>query len=140
MSDLSLPIEVRLELFDHFGTFTKTMVTMFEITTVNWVPTCRLVMSHIGEGIAYIIIFYRCLFCFAVVNVIRAVFMAETARVASADDEVAMLKRDRAAEFMQMKMKAVFADLDQTGDGLVTWDEFSASLQDEDVMNFMHIL
>jgi len=66
--------------------------------------------------------------------------MAETARVAAADDEVAMLKRDRAAEFMLSKMKAVFHELDKTGDGLVTWQEFSSCLQDEDIINFMHIL
>lgn len=140
MKDDSLPIELRLQLFDHFGTFTKTMVTMFEITTANWVPVVRLTQGVVGETFAYFIVCYRCVFCFAVINVVRAVFMAETFRVASADDDVAMIKRDRAAAFMLGKMKAVFHALDQTGDGLVSWDEFSSMLHDEEVKNFMAIL
>jgi len=140
MSDESMPIDVRLRLFEHFGTFTKTMVTMFEITTANWVPVARLAMTHIGEPLAFMIILYRCVFCFAVVNVVRAVFMAETFRVANADDDVAMIKRDRAAAFMLAKMKAVFLALDRTGDGFVTWTEFSSMLQDDEVKNFMSML
>ena len=58
---------------DRFGTFTKTVVTMFELTTVNWAPVCRLLMTNIGEAWGYAIVFYRCFFCFAVVNVIGAV-------------------------------------------------------------------
>ena len=35
------------------------------------------------------------------------------------------------------KMQTVFLKLDTTGDGLVTWEEFSSCLHDEDSVNSM---
>merc|ERR1712113_1234333 len=83
---------------------------------------------------------YRCVFCFAVISVITAVFISETNRVASADDDIAMLNKDRASNLMVRRVKDLFAALDASGDGLITWDEFQPLMGDPVMRSFMSTL
>merc|ERR1719223_1108717 len=76
-------LEGRKEVFRFFGSFTRSMLTMFEITLGNWIPPCRSLMEHITEGYAALFILYKCVVGFAVAKVITGVFMCETFKVAS---------------------------------------------------------
>jgi len=134
------PLEGRREVFSLFGTFTLTMVTMFESTVGNWIPPCRVLMEYVSEAYGMFYILYRCMFCFALVNVIRAVFITETSRVAQADDAVAMLKKERMAEEYSEKLKDLFNELDDSGDGLITWHEFSQLLEDDVLKKYVSTL
>merc|ERR550537_1009073 len=106
---------------------------MFEITLGNWIPPARALIANVSEWFAVFFIVYRCMFCFAVVNVIRAVFITETNRVASSDDEVMLLKKQRAQEGYIAKVRDLFAELDNDDDGRVSKEEF-AQLFDDDVL------
>eukprot|EP00971_Amphidinium_carterae_P105934 2098200-Amphidinium_carterae.1 len=63
-------LEVKKEVFSYFGTFYRTIITMFEITLANWAPSCRLLIDNVSEWYGLFYILYRCMFCFAVVKVV----------------------------------------------------------------------
>ena len=48
--DESFSEDVRRQVFLYWGTFSRTMLTMFEITIGNWVPSCRLLVDNVDEG------------------------------------------------------------------------------------------
>eukprot|EP00747_Dinoflagellata_sp_TGD_P154022 gnl/TRDRNA2_/TRDRNA2_177455_c0_seq7.p1 gnl/TRDRNA2_/TRDRNA2_177455_c0~~gnl/TRDRNA2_/TRDRNA2_177455_c0_seq7.p1 ORF type:complete len:709 (-),score=100.13 gnl/TRDRNA2_/TRDRNA2_177455_c0_seq7:162-2288(-) len=130
LADESQDVEVRRQVFSYFGTFSRSMLTMFEITLVNWSVSCRLLINNVSEWFLLFYIIYCCMFCFALVRVITAVFVAETSRVALADDEMAMMKKQRMKEEVGEKLRDIFHELDDSGDGLVSWDEFQTLLSD----------
>jgi len=131
MDDTQAPFEERALVYKYFGTFTATMLTMFEITFANWVPTCRLLVHNVAESYGLFFILYRCMFCFAVLKVIAAVFISETHRLVSSDDELALLQSHRHQQDCARKLKAMFRVLDQSGDGKVSWLEFQHLLNDD---------
>eukprot|EP00913_Durusdinium_trenchii_P034784 g32538.t1 len=87
----------RYEVFRYYGTFSKTILTMFEVLFANWAPACRVLIDNArgtqtaesadecdtsrngGTG---------CFVGFAVLNVVNAVFVQSTMKVALADDEI----------------------------------------------------
>merc|ERR1719188_270843 len=140
MADESQPLEVRQNVFKYFGTYSKVMITMFEITLGNWVPPARKLMDAQSEWWGIFIVVYRCMFCFAVVNVIRAVFITETNRVAAGDDEVAMMNKERAQKSYLAKVRDLFDELDDSGDGKVSWEEFQQLMTDKVMMTFLGTL
>merc|ERR1712139_577386 len=80
------------------------------------------------------------MFCFAMINVIRAVFVTETARVASTDDEVRLMRKEGEREDTATKLKDVFDELDDDGNGKLTWSEFTALLDDEVLLKYLSAL
>eukprot|EP00439_Symbiodinium_sp_Y106_P037697 s805_g4.t1 len=102
MRNESIDVVRRSEVYKYFGTFNRTLLTMFEVLFANWAIPARICIENVSEGFIYIFIFYRCLVGFAVLNVVSAVFVQQT-----------------------MKAKRFFMTLDASGDGLVSWDEFS---------------
>ena len=42
---------MRQKVFLYFGSFTRSMVTLFEITLGNWVPVCRTLMDNIRASL-----------------------------------------------------------------------------------------
>ncbi|CAK9096940.1 unnamed protein product [Durusdinium trenchii] len=132
--------EVRQEVFRYFGTFTSTLLTMFEVLMANWAPPCRILVDNVSEWYSLGFIIYRCLVGFAVLNVVSAVFLQQTMKVAAADQEVAMQQRQISAEAYTKKLEAFFKRLDESGDGVLTWKEFSAVLGSPKLQNWMATL
>merc|ERR1712137_1395345 len=50
IQDAGVDITLRQNVFEKFGTFTRTFVTMFEVTLANWGPPCFLLMDNIDEA------------------------------------------------------------------------------------------
>lgn len=123
---------VRDGLFMYFGTFSRAMMTMFEITLANWVPTCRFLMENIHEAYFLFYLMYRCMFCFAVLKVIAAVFISETNRVLACDVELTLMKAAREKAEFTRKLLAILHDMDDDGNGTVTFSEVEVFLQDPD--------
>jgi len=131
MTDAHFSIKQREDIYNVYGTFTKTMLTMFEVTFANWVPVCRMLVSNVSESFALFFILYRCMFCFAIVKVIAAVFISETNRIVAGDAELALVKSQRAREDYARKLQTMFKVLDKSGDGKISWDEFQVLLSDD---------
>jgi len=136
-ADGDAPLSERQEVFLYYGTFTRMMLTMCEITLGNWSPPKRVLMNHVGEMWGAYIVFYRCVLCFGLVSISGAVFVTETTRAASADKEVAMMNKERTTKSVQGKLEELFAELDTTGDGMISYDEFAYVAEDDDMKKFL---
>jgi len=130
LEDETVDIETRRLVFAYFGTFTKAILTMFEITLANWIVPCRLLSSQVNEWYGFFFIIYRGCIMFAVVKVITAVFVSETTRCQQNDDEIAMQKKKKATAIHYMKIAEVFKELDTSGDGHLNWEEFQPLIHD----------
>jgi len=114
----------RQRVFAYFGSFTKTMITMFEITLGNWVVVCRLLMKDVSEWYGLFFVFYRCMFIFGAVKVITAVFIAQTNRAMAKDDDMVVMLQEQERTAFRMKLEEMFNALDTSRDGYLSWTEF----------------
>jgi len=131
LSDEDRSMDERIEIFNYFGTFLRMLVTMFEITIGNWVPSCRFFMDHVTEWFGMFYILYTCCLCFAVVRVITAVFITETSRVISNDDALAVRQKENEKRAYLYRLKSMFVELDTSGDGFIDYAEFDAAFNNE---------
>merc|ERR1712232_320894 len=97
-----------VKLFDYFGSYSRGMFSMFEVTLGNYVPIARTLHESVSEWFVLIFIVYRMLVNFALLKVINGIFMHETFRVAAADDDIMIMQKNRKAEMHIKKMTALF--------------------------------
>merc|ERR1711920_449139 len=74
---------------------------------------------------------------FAVVNVISGVFMHETFKVASSDDDLMVVQKKRATEKHVMKMRNLLSQADTSNDGIVEREEWREALQRDSVRTWL---
>ena len=60
----------------------------------------------------------KCAVGFSILNVISAVFVAQTMKLTQQDTECMIIERERAKASFAKKMRALFSELDVSGDGL----------------------
>lgn len=129
--------DVRRQIYRYYGTFTYTILTMFEVIFANWPIPCRLLVDHVDEWFSLFFIIYRCVVGFCVLNVIGAVFVQQTMKVAADDHELFMQQQTRNAEAYARKIKDVFTKLDASGEGVIFMDEFVEILNTPTMSHFM---
>merc|ERR1719240_570583 len=95
-------------MFEYFGTFTRTQITMTEITFGNFVPVCRFLNEQVNESYGYFIIAYKVAAGFALLSVVRGVFLQQTFKAAASDDELMVVQKQRAQQLHQRKMTRFF--------------------------------
>merc|ERR1712113_168384 len=116
------------------------MITMFEIHLANFAPACRVLVDYCGEGYAYLFLSYRCIAGFAVLNVIHAVFIQQTIKVAQQDHDVMVESKRTSQAHFAGELRLLFKSLDSSGDGLLSWDEFEASCHETSLKLWMDAL
>lgn len=131
------PDDVRRQIYRYYGTFTYTILTMFEVIFANWPIPCRLLVDYVDEWFSLYFIIYRCVVGFCVLNVIGAVFVQQTMKVAADDHELFMQQQTRNAEAYARKIKDVFTKLDTSGEGVIFMDEFVEILNTPTMSHFM---
>jgi len=135
-SDAEIDFSKREAVFEYFGTLDNTMLTMFEITYGNWIPVCRLLVRDVHQRFDLFFILYRCMFCFAVIRIIAAVFISETSRIVAHDENLARLRKNQDRQFAARKLHKIFLALDESGDGLLSRDEFCGVVEDGSLSEF----
>lgn len=116
---------VRKEVYMYYGTFTRTVLTMFEILFANWSPPCRVLVDNLSEWFSIFFLLYRCVLGFAVLNVVNAVFVQQTMKTASSDEELAFRQKERDKAMYTRKVKKLFRAMDFSGDGSISIEEFA---------------
>jgi len=122
--DASKTIEMQHEIYKYFGTCSRSLLSMFEITLANWPPICRLLSEEVSEWFMLLCVVHKLTIGFAVVGVINGVFMQETFKVASTDDIIMVRQKEKAARKHRQSMQELFNGLDNSGDGKVNLKEF----------------
>jgi hypothetical protein len=124
----------REDMWEYFGTFTRSMVTMMEISIANWVPVVRKVQGTLGEPAAFCVIVYVLIVNFCMLKVVTGVFLQQTYQASAEDDELMVMKKIRETKVFHRKMKLLFKRLvcDKKIDGdkeaVVTIDDFNHAL------------
>eukprot|EP00931_Biecheleriopsis_adriatica_P051621 TRINITY_DN29965_c0_g1_i1.p1 TRINITY_DN29965_c0_g1~~TRINITY_DN29965_c0_g1_i1.p1 ORF type:complete len:554 (+),score=93.11 TRINITY_DN29965_c0_g1_i1:62-1723(+) len=131
--DDSVHDEMKLELFQYFGTCSRALLTMFELALANWPPVARLLQEGASEWFIIFSIFHKLTIGFAVIGVINGVFMQETFKVASCDDVIMMRRKKLERKTHESKMFSLFQHADQTGDGVLSFQELTEVLGQPDV-------
>lgn len=127
--DLNRDLSLREEVFRYYGTFTRTFLTMFEILFANWGPPCRVLTENFSEWFSVFFLIYRCVLGFAVLNVVNSVFVQQTMKTASSDEELAFKQKEKDAQMYTRKVKRLFQTIDDSGDGAINFQEFSKLVQ-----------
>jgi hypothetical protein len=130
IQDESNDTDRRQQIHRYFGTFMRTMLTMFEITFGNWVVPCRLVSDYVNTWYGMVFVFYRGCICFAVIRVIGAVFITETMKVVADDDTVAALRKKKEQRKYLDRVRFLFTQLDEDDDGYIAYEDFGKLLSD----------
>jgi len=136
--DESEPLELRLQTYKYYGTFTRCVMTMFELTLANWIDPARVLFDNVSEWYIFFILSHQLIIGFAMVKVITGVFLHETFKVASTDDTIMLAENERATKFHKNKINDLLEKGgDSNGDGLIDKDEFSDMMADPDVRTWM---
>ncbi|CAE7905522.1 Catsper1, partial [Symbiodinium microadriaticum] len=125
VSDEAVALELRQDVFRYYGTFSRTILTMFEILFANWAPPARVLLENMSEWFSVFFLLYRCVLGFAVLNVVSAVFVQQTMKTATNDEELAFKQKERDTALYTRKVKKVFATMDKSGDGALNMEEFA---------------
>jgi len=129
LDDDTQDIKIRRRVFGYFGTYWRSKITMFEITYANWVPSCRLLVDHVDELYASFYMVYRCVIGFAVLMVVKAVFLQQTMKTTQISDEQLAAEKARKKTKLIKRIETLFQHLDSTGDGVLEWEELQPALQ-----------
>uniref|UniRef100_A0A7S0AHN1 EF-hand domain-containing protein n=1 Tax=Pyrodinium bahamense TaxID=73915 RepID=A0A7S0AHN1_9DINO len=116
--------EDRREVFRYFGTFTKSMLSMFELTLANWIPVARTLTEQVSEWLVIVVLAHKLVVGVAVVMVITGVFLQETFKVASEDNFVMLSEKEQAIKVHTEKMSRLFMAADADQSGYLDKDEF----------------
>jgi hypothetical protein len=129
-------------LFEYFGTFTRSLLSMSELALANWTPICRFLVEHVHETLMLPILLYRIVVGIAVTAVINAVFIQETLKVATTDDNILLRMKRRAVSLHRAKMTTLFkclAERNTDGDpNAVNRSEFKEALEDEALKTWLN--
>lgn len=118
-------VTYRESVYRYYGTFTRTFLSMFEILFANWGPPCRVLVENVNEWFSVFFLLYRCVVGFALLNVVNAVFVQQTMKTASSDEELAFKQKERDIALYTRKVRKLFQSMDDSGDGALNLQEFA---------------
>jgi hypothetical protein len=130
-------LETHQKMFAYFGTFTRCVLSMFELTLANWPPVTRMLSEEVSEWFTLLCLIHKLTIGFAVIGVINGVILQETFKVAATDDYIMVRQKKRMADVSKNKMVTLFEALDRSGDGTLEFVEFEIIAQDPEVKTWL---
>jgi len=137
IADETKPMKDRVACFNYFGTFTKSMLSMFEVTFGSWVPICRFLHGKVDERFALFFMCYQLGMGIAVLRVVYGVFLHVTFRCAGDDEDLMIAQKTREETKFADKIREVFKRFDTSGDGYMSRDEFRKISQNRHVKTLL---
>jgi len=125
------------DVFIYFGSFSRALLSTFEMALANWPPVCRLLMENVSEWFMVLCLLHKLTVGFAVIGIINGVFIQETFRVAAQDDFIMMHQKESAARTHMVKMERLFKAGDASGDGYLDIEEFMILMQNVEVKTWL---
>eukprot|EP00746_Dinoflagellata_sp_MGD_P132737 gnl/MRDRNA2_/MRDRNA2_66430_c0_seq1.p1 gnl/MRDRNA2_/MRDRNA2_66430_c0~~gnl/MRDRNA2_/MRDRNA2_66430_c0_seq1.p1 ORF type:complete len:384 (+),score=55.27 gnl/MRDRNA2_/MRDRNA2_66430_c0_seq1:271-1422(+) len=132
---------VREFVFDYFGTFSRSAMTMLEMTLAPgvWTRFGRIITYEVNGAYMIFFFLYSAGVSFAIVRVISAIFLKETLQAAAKDHEMVMAEINRHPEFIS-SIRQVFDETDSNQNGHITLIDLNHLLHDERSSGFLHLL
>jgi len=118
------------KVFGYSGTFSRSVLTMFETALGNFIVPCRIMMHNVHPGFIFFFLCTKLVIGFSIVSVITGVFTQETFKAAAQDDLIMIRHKQRAKRVHEAKMKTLFKHADKNRDGYLDAEEFQEVLAD----------
>eukprot|EP00929_Paragymnodinium_shiwhaense_P119877 TRINITY_DN9178_c0_g2_i2.p1 TRINITY_DN9178_c0_g2~~TRINITY_DN9178_c0_g2_i2.p1 ORF type:complete len:621 (+),score=101.61 TRINITY_DN9178_c0_g2_i2:86-1948(+) len=139
INDESLSLEVRHEAYIVFGSFVRSFLTIHGLT-FSLDINAAWVVFELNEWFAVPLLMYQILVSFAVIKVIEAVFLQETIKLAATNDDLVIMEKNRWEAMQETKVRALFNEADESGDGYVDYDEFMMIMSDDKVVSWLEAI
>mmetsp|Transcript_56596 Transcript_56596/g.150921 ORF Transcript_56596/g.150921 Transcript_56596/m.150921 type:complete len:657 (-) Transcript_56596:391-2361(-) len=139
IEDPTNDIDVRMEVWDNFGTFAKAFMTMFEITMSpgGWNRTGRILIRTVSGSYAIFFVAYNFIVSFAMIRIITAVFLKDTLNVAASDQEAVMREQMKQNEKLVARCKDAFMRADTDGTGELSLEELQTVSETQEFQAWM---
>jgi len=130
--------DLQLWTWRHYGTASRAIYTMFEITFAgSWPLYARPVIEDIAVGYSLFFVAYIVFVVFAVIRVISAIFLKETLDAAQNDAQLVVREKAKASQEYVKRLNKVFRTMDVSQDGVVSKEEFLQLCQDPTIRSYM---
>merc|ERR1711971_635591 len=141
LTDSSLDIELRTWLFLHYGTSTRAIYSIFEATLSGcWPNYARPLIDKVNGWWSVYWISYNTVVIFAIVSVIRAIFLKETLHNAGADADTMIQDHIMKKAAYREKLREAFEAIDVMGVGEISQDDFEFIITLPKVQALMAVL
>lgn len=135
LQDESVDPAKREQVYNYFGSFSRSIITLFEITLAvgTWGRVGRVIIFDVSRNYFIFFVFYMAMISFAMMKVISAIFLKETLAAAAEDADEQMSLKNRDPEYVK-KLVSVFNEIDTGKGGVLTLDELTHACKDEDLI------
>lgn len=132
LRDENVNLSDRQFVYESFGTFARAYLTIFDITFAPgaWGRIGRFLIYNVSRAYAGFFIVYCTGITFALLTIVRAIFLKETLSHANADDDMVVAELAHEKSRTVNKLKRLFNRMDIDGSGDITYDELQHMLKD----------
>lgn len=129
--------EQRIKLFDYFGTIGNSMFTLFMAISggISWGDHAEQ-LTKVGWPLAAIFLFYISLTMFILLNVITGFCCENAINSAKSDRESVIQDQIASKERYVKQFSAIFANLDATHSGELSYEQLAAHIEDEEMQAY----
>lgn len=129
------------QLRSAFGSMTNTTLSLYKATTggADWGEYYNLV-ADVGPGYGSLFIFYTAFFTFTVMNILTGMIVENVVKMTQGDDECMMLAYKRQQASTIKEITRLFNQIDRTGSGLITLEQFMESLELDTVRALLNVI
>lgn len=126
------------DIIMHFGGVRMAMLSLYMATTggEDWGMYYRMV-AQIGFPYTAIFLFYTAFFSFTLFNILTGMVVENVVKASDRDEEARTLEYRRKRRQHHYGLTKLFAQLDTDGSGKISFDEFKAGMQSENVQASM---
>ncbi|CAE7322432.1 Scn10a [Symbiodinium natans] len=136
-----MSLETAEWVFANYGTFFRSMFTMFEITfSGGWPNSVRPLVDDVSIYFAIPCLLYVVFIVFAALRLITALLVRSTMQAMSNDAAMAVLERQERSTELQEKLKMIFEDGDLDGDKALTLAEWEKLFQHREIVQYLSVL
>merc|ERR1719428_168853 len=129
--DETADLAQRQQVYQFFGNFTRSLITMFEITLSpgTWGRCGRVVIFSVNRCYALFFLGYMGFVSFALIRVIAALFLKHTLASSAKASEVAMAETNKDPHYVK-QIYNVFKTMDFDDDGQIQFSELQVAVKD----------
>jgi len=133
-------LAMRIAVYKSWGTFSRAITTVSELTIGNFGPPTRELENNVGGEWGMAALLYKLTVGSAAAQVINAVFIQQTFKVATRDEEIMIKEKASAAVAYGKQLAKLFDHLDDSRDGIISRDEFKEALEDDNIRKWFSVL
>lgn len=118
-----------------FGTVGRSLFTLFQLMTLDgWPTVVRTLMRNYHPAIMLFFLAFLIISHYTLLNLVTAV-VVENVLVISQQEQMKEVKREEQARFENIrKLKELFENIDEDGNGEVSVEEFSEAMKDKEIV------